>query len=88
MEKFMEKFTKDFFFATIIRAIWTMAQAMLSMITIGMAITDVNWTQAISISIVAGVYSILKSIVVGLPEIAPDVKFDESEEKQNGVKEK
>lgn len=81
MEKFMERFTKDFLFATIIRAIWTMAQAMLSMVTVGMAITEINWTHAVSISLVAGVYSILKSIVVGLPEIAPEVDFSKVDEK-------
>lgn len=87
MKTFMDRFTKDFFFATIIRAIWTMAQAMLSMITVGMTISEINWTHAVSISLVAGVYSILKSIVVGLPEIAPEVNFPEVDENQNGVKE-
>lgn len=54
--------------SAIIRAIKTMAQTALSMITIGMAIKDVDWLQLVSISLVAGLYSILTSIATGLPE--------------------
>lgn len=56
------------FQAALIRALKTMAQTALSMITVGMAIKDVDWVQLISISVVAGVYSILTSFATGLPE--------------------
>lgn len=62
-------FTKQFIKAAGIRAIKTMAQTMLSMMTVGAAIQDVNWVQAASITIVAGAYSILTSIATGLPEV-------------------
>lgn len=59
---------EQWFKSALIRAIKTMAQTALSMITIGMAISDVDWKQLVSITLVAGLYSILTSIVTGLPE--------------------
>lgn len=63
---------KEFIKASLIRAIWTMAQAALSMITIGMKLTDIDWIHVVSISIVAGLYSLLKSVVLGVPEAYRD----------------
>lgn len=54
------------------RAIWTMAQVALSMLTIGMAVSDVDWKQMISVTLVAGLYSLLKSIIISMPEAAVD----------------
>lgn len=62
------RLTKDFFIAALIRALKTAAQVMLSMITIGAAITSFDWLQIISITATAFVYSILTSIVFGVPE--------------------
>ena len=46
----------------------TMAQTALSLITIGQAFTDVNWAGVVSVSIVAGILSLLTSLA-GLPEV-------------------
>ncbi|HAV89755.1 holin [uncultured Eubacterium sp.] len=51
-----------------IRAIKTMAQTAVSMITVGQAVMDVNWLNVLSVSIVAGILSLLTSIA-GLPEL-------------------
>lgn len=51
-----------------IRAIKTFAQTMASMITIGAAVNEVDWKYLVSVSIVAGLYSILTS-VAGVPEV-------------------
>jgi len=51
-----------------VRAIKTMAQTALSMITIGQAVLDVNWLNVLSVSFVAGILSLLTSIA-GLPEL-------------------
>ena len=51
-----------------IRAIKTMAQTAVSMLTVGQAVLDVNWVNVLSVSAVAGVISILTSIA-GLPEV-------------------
>ena len=62
------QWTKEFFIAALIRAIKTAAQVMLSMITVGAAITSFNWIQILSITGTSFVYSILTSIVFGIPE--------------------
>ena len=51
-----------------IRAIKTMAQTAVSMLTVGQAVLDVNWVNVLSVSAVAGVISMLTS-VAGLPEV-------------------
>ena len=51
-----------------VRAIKTMAQTAVSLITVGNLITDLDWISIISISATAGVVSILTSIA-GLPEV-------------------
>lgn len=63
---------KEFIKATLIRAIWTMAQTGLAMVTIGMGIADIDWVKFASVVAVSGFYSILKSIVVGVPEAYRD----------------
>lgn len=54
----MNKFVKDM----LIRAIKTMAQTALAMITVGQAVIDINWLNVLSVSAVAGIYSILTTI--------------------------
>lgn len=59
-----------------IRALKTVAQAAVSMLTIGQAVIDVNWVNVLSISAVAGVVSLLTSIA-GLPEVDEEVGQDD-----------
>ena len=59
---------KNWFKCAIIRAIKTMAQTAVSMITVGQAVMDVNWLNVLSVSVVAGILSLLTSIA-GLPEV-------------------
>lgn len=59
---------KKWFKCAIIRAVKTMAQTAVSMITVGQAVMDVNWLNVLSVSIVAGLLSLLTSIA-GLPEV-------------------
>lgn len=63
-----EKF-KDFVIKAVIRAVYTFAETALSMITVGQAFVEINWIHILSVSGVAAVYSLLKSIAVGLPEV-------------------
>lgn len=58
----------EFIKAALIRAIRTACQVILGMITVGMAITDVDWVNIVSVAVVAALYSVLTSIVSGLPE--------------------
>ena len=60
--------SKQWLKAAGIRAVKTMAQTAVSMLTVGQAVLDVNWVNVLSVSAVAGVISILTS-VAGLPEV-------------------
>lgn len=60
--------TKQWFKSTVVRAIKTFAQTAGGMITVGAAITDINWKIVFSVAFVSMIYSILTSIG-GLPEV-------------------
>ena len=61
-----------------IRAIKTVAQTALGMLTVGMAIEEVKWAYVGSVSLVAGIFSLLTSIA-GLPEVEMDGEQHDSE---------
>lgn len=63
------------FKAAIIRAIRTMAQTALGMITVGSAFSSMNWLYILSVSGVSAVYSILTSLA-GLPEVEEEETDD------------
>lgn len=56
--------------AAIIRAIKTIAQTAVGMITVGAAISEINWLHILSVALVAGLVSILTSIATDLPEVS------------------
>lgn len=62
---------KEWARAAAIRAIKTVAQTAVGMIAVGAAASEVNWIYVGSVSLVAGVLSILTS-VAGLPEVPKD----------------
>ena len=64
----MKVFTKEWFRAAGIRAIKTVAQTAVSMLTVGQMFTEVDWIGILSISVTAGIISILTSLA-GLPEV-------------------
>lgn len=62
-------FTIEWFKAAGIRAIKTMAQTALGMMTVGMAVEEIRWEYVGSVALVSGIYSLLTSIA-GLPEVS------------------
>lgn len=52
-----------------IRAIRTMAQTALGMVTVGVAVEEIRWEYVGSVALVSGIYSLLTSIA-GLPEVS------------------
>lgn len=68
---------KLWFKAAFIRAIKTIAQTAVSMITIGQAFFDVGWLSVLSVSATAGIVSILTSIA-GLPEVKLEEKSNDN----------
>ena len=67
----MTVLTKKWLKAALIRAIKTVAQTAVSMLTVGQMFTEVDWLGILSISATAGVISILTSLA-GLPEVEDD----------------
>ena len=51
-----------------IRALKTVAQTAIGLITVGAAMQDINWVMVGSVALVAGILSILTSLT-GLPEV-------------------
>lgn len=68
----MKTFTKDFFIAAFKRALHAFAQTALSFITIGLALNEVDWKKMLSVAAVAMIYSLIKSLAVGMPEMEED----------------
>lgn len=61
--------SKEFWKATGIRALRTMAQTAVAMLPAAATITDVDWMVVAGTAALAGVTSILTSIATGLPEV-------------------
>ena len=68
---------KSFWKAAVVRAIKTIAQTAVSMLTVGQAVLDVDWLNVVSVSAVAGLISLLTSIATGLPEVDADAPTSE-----------
>jgi hypothetical protein len=60
--------TKKWIKAAGVRAVKTMAQTALSMLTVGQAVMEVNWVNVLSVTATAGIISVLTSIG-GIPEV-------------------
>lgn len=62
---------KEWLRAAGIRSLRTVAQTALAMLTVEgvRSITDVDWLGVLSVSALAGIVSLLTSVVTGLPEI-------------------
>lgn len=61
-------FTKEWFVAALIRALRTVAQTACSLFSVGMALSEIDFKYVASVSIVAGIFSLLTSLA-GLPEV-------------------
>jgi len=60
--------SKKWWKAAGVRAIKTIAQTAVSLITVGSALIQIDWLTVGSVSLVAGIYSLLTSLA-GLPEL-------------------
>ena len=60
--------TKKWIKAAGVRAVKTMAQTAVAMITVGQAMSEIDWLTVLSVSAVAGITSVLTSIT-GIPEV-------------------
>jgi hypothetical protein len=79
----MKNINAKWFYAALIRAVRTLAQTALGMFTVGAALNEIKWEYVISVSVVAGIYSLLTSLATGLPETKSDgvLQIDTNNEK-------
>lgn len=63
-----KEMNKKWWKAAGIRAIKTIAQTAVSLITVGASLTEIDWLTVLSVSVVAGILSLLTSLA-GLPEV-------------------
>ena len=61
-------FTKEWLIPALNRAVRTMVQVALTMFTVGQRLTEIDWVTILSCSIVAGIYSLGTSVLLGIPE--------------------
>lgn len=73
----MKKFIK----CALIRAIKTICQTAIAMIGTSSFLSEINWIAVLSASALAGILSILTSVVTGLPEV-DDYGLEEEEEEE------
>ena len=71
--------TKDFIRASLIRAVKTFFQTILGLWTAGALITQLDWRMVLLSAASAAVYSILTSIVTGLPEVTYPMELTDEE---------
>lgn len=64
----MQNYWIDWLKAAGIRAVKTIAQTAIAMISVGTVMSDVNWIQVGSAALLAGILSLLTSIA-GIPEV-------------------
>ena len=76
---------KQWWEAAAVRAIKTFAQVAVSMLTVGQAVTDINWLSVVSVAGVSAIASLLTSFA-GLPEVSSTTVEEEQEENDEGLK--
>lgn len=77
----MKKFIK----CALIRAIKTMCQTAIGVIGASKLMSEVDWLTCLSAVGMAGVLSLLTSIVGGLPEASEDFEEDEEDEEEEDL---
>ena len=78
----MKEHFSEWMKAAMIRAVKTMAQTAVGMITVGAALDEVKWIYVLSVSSTAGILSILTSIA-GLPEVELQAKMESMKEQDH-----
>ena len=78
----MKEHFSEWMKAALIRAVKTMAQTAIGMITVGAALDEVKWIYVLSVSSTAGILSILTSIA-GLPEVELQAKMESMKEQDH-----
>lgn len=74
----MDITTKEWWKAAFWRAFRTFLQVILAVWTAGTVITDVNWKFVLLSAVSAAIYSLLTSILAGIPEVKANAVLESS----------
>ena len=70
----IQVFTKEFWKATLVRAIRTFAESMLAFIGTGaIVLKDVDWLAALSAGAFGAICAVLLALATGIPEAKPEL---------------
>ena len=72
--------------AALVRAVRTVAQAAVSLISVGAVMSDIDWPMVASASLLAGILSLLTS-VAGLPEVDNEMCYVHMAQEANKLRE-
>ena len=61
--------SRDFWNAALARSVWTLAEVFIALVGTSTAVDEINWDYVLVSTAFAGVLSLAKSIVKGLPEV-------------------
>jgi hypothetical protein len=75
---------KDWAIDAGVRAIKTVAQTAVAMITVGQSVSEVSWVNIASVSLVAGIASLLTSVATIDLRSEEDTETDHDDEKEEG----
>lgn len=79
----MKRDWKKWIVASLIRAVRTFAQTFVGFIAVGVALEEIQWLRALSVSGAAFVLSILTSLATGLPEVPEQVEKQPPDDPEN-----
>lgn len=71
---------RTFIRAAVVRAIHTMLQTMIAMIPAAAGVRAINLLGVFGTGVLAGVVSLFKSTLIGMPEVVPEDEDDDGEE--------
>lgn len=80
MSEQKKQYWRDWWKAALIRSLKTIAQTAVGMIAVGTipAMNEINWLYVGSVSLTAGILSLLTSLA-GIPEVEPPIEIDNKE---------
>lgn len=79
------KFTKRLLLDALNRSIWTFLEALLSCLTIGSSLFEMDWINVLGVSGTAFVIAYLKCLLTGLPESKVHGEFQIEQDGENAI---
>ena len=72
MKSFNKETMIEFAVLALRRSLWTFAEVIIAMVPLGLAMSEVDWKNALEVALVAAIIAFCKSVVAGMPEFGTD----------------